>query len=588
MELRTAAGKDAVLHQMVFDVGVGRTHPTQAVDMASAMVKDGRASAAVASVAACGRQRHKAEDAFHKRVSELLDVALEPFPFSVPAWDETLVYKSTLELQAILPWELLGEMRKSPGAFERCMLGKNGLHAPAMYWANVSRGTFKHHVVSDPAYIPYQASIFPYTIHEDGIEVFADQEFNLYQFASALTDGSKHPWDLRYILLCVEKARKYFFETDDEIFRFLSWVDQVLESGYHPRVDHNNRPMQGRRAALAGKLFADGWMASMVYSAGDLKEKVETHRFNRNYLCMYMCERCLGTKSSGPLNAMDFSASAPWKNTQVTHEQYLATTPPSRLSPYTRFRSWTIHRHRFDDLHQIWLGFGKDVAGQLLYDCAAHYGATGNFERDLKLLYVDCKEHYRGRGGLSVKCFSSRTLSLEKGWPTLFQRLKGARSKRIFLWIAPKIIDIVQSGRDVSDYSVLRATMTWGLYNWVLFLDSCEMFLTDAQAAIAQMYGWTFLRAYSQLASIAVAQGMLAYKIRPKLHYFAHVALELDWTFENPNRQDLTMAEDYMGKFKKVGLKVHKQRFHLRVAQRLILVMSLRWRCPAANVVDAA
>ena len=156
-----------------------------------------------------------------------------------------------------------------------------------------------------------------------------------------------------------------------------------------------------------------------------------------------------------------------------------------------------MRRRRLDDSHQIWLAFGKDFAGQLLYDCAAYDGATGTFEHDLKLLDGDCKQHGRGRGGLSVKRFSSRALSLEKGWPTLFQRLKGATSKRVFRRIAQTIIDIAQPGRDVSDYSVLRATMAWGSYNWAVFLDSCELFLTDDHVAIDQVYGWTFLQAYS-------------------------------------------------------------------------------------------
>jgi hypothetical protein len=66
-------------------------------------------------------------------------------------------------------------------------------------------------------------------------------------------------------------------------------------------------------------------------------------------------------------------------------------------------------------------------------------------------------------------------------------------------------------------------------------------------------------------------------EVRPKLHYFAHLLLELVVTFENPRRQDLFSAEDYIGKIKRIGSMCHRSVVGLRVVQRLSNLLCLRW-----------
>ena len=49
---------------------------------------------------------------------------------------------------------------------------------------------------------------------------------------------------------------------------------------------------------------------------------------------------------------------------------YLSSTQPKNRSHWWDILGWDIYRNREDDLHQIWLGFGKDVVGQILLDLA--------------------------------------------------------------------------------------------------------------------------------------------------------------------------------------------------------------------------
>jgi hypothetical protein len=90
-------------------------------------------------------------------------------------------------------------------------------------------------------------------------------------------------------------------------------------------------------------------------------------------------------------------------------------------------------------------------------------------------------------------------------------------------------------------------------------------------------FGDLFLKSYQALAVDAVRCGRVAYKLRPKLHYCWHLFSELRRTGENPRRQDLFDAEDYIGKIKRVAAKCHARTASLRTVQRIIAFLVHRW-----------
>lgn len=119
--------------------------------------------------------------------------------------------------------------------------------------------------------------------------------------------------------------------------------------------------------------------------------------------------------------------------------------------------------------------------------------------------------------------------------------------------------------------------MAWALSRCLTLFDKCGLLLTEAEAAEAQGYGFQFLRDYSRLASDALLSLRCAYKFRPKFHYFWHLLHELPVTLENPRRQDLFGAEDFVGRVKKVACKCHRGTAHLNVIRRVLLILSHRW-----------
>ena len=60
------------------------------------------------------------------------------------------------------------------------------------------------------------------------------------------------------------------------------------------------------------------------------------------------------------------------------------------------------------------------------------------------------------------------------------------------------------------------------------------------------------------MADIAFKSEECLFRLRPKLHYFAHLLNFVAHTKLNPRRYDLFGAEDFMGKVKKLVKRVHK------------------------------
>jgi len=377
--------------------------------------------------------------------------------------------------------------------------------------------------------------------------------------------------------------------TVKEIVDYLAWNDDVMTSGMIPFEDYLGRPVR-----RGGQLLAGGWRASFSGWAGDLMEKVEQHNFARNYNCHFLCELDLGCRHLEHGNAYNFKPGAMWKALVISHAQYLATTPVADRSPWCAVKSWTIHRNRNDGLHMLWLGLAKDVSGQLLYDFARLMQARQPYLKDLDecLLkcWAFCNVWCKSNG---VDCvfpvFTQRTISYAStgDYPCIEKTMKGSKSKWLFVWAVHFAIDVVSQGWDMSEYASIRAMMAWNLLQFVQLSDRAGLFFADEVAEVVHRHGDRFLRSYQYLAGQALASGVCAYKLRPKMHQFAHTVMEVLATKENWAKQELFGAEDAIGKIKRVSLKCHRKTAPLRVAQRRALLYGLRWRrfrkaCPRA------
>ena len=554
------------------NVGDG-TRPKNIVVNARAVLKKHPDDEAAKFFASVGDTKLKnTERDFLRRCRRAFGVDLEPWFVEVPIVSKTSTSDiSMFEMAALAPHEVFAALHRAGRQFAVAMLGPSGTCSASSYWCEFGR-SMNDHVLSSPD----MASTVPLWVHSDGGEVFNTTEFSIFSWSSALVQDI-NPFDYKNLICLMPEEWKVKRETDAAIIEFISWSLRVLEAGVFPSTDHRGRPLTGHRQLMAGQPIAGGWRASLVGTLGDLKEKTKIHRLKRNYACNFFCDKCLCCRHMECGNGYDFRASAMWRMMPVSHELYLRTTPVGDRSPWCNHPSWSIYRHRDDMLHGWWLGFVKDVSGQLLFDLAGGDGA--DLDVSLKSLWLEMKAWLKDRGvTCNVKCFKKSTL-VDKAhdFPSLKAEIKASQSKLIFLRVARKAIDVSHEGEE-SGYNHLRATTCWNLLQVVRIFDDHEgPFLPEDAAKAAADHGELFLVTYQTLAASAIAFGRTAWRVRPKLHYAAHTFDEVRRTGENPRRQDLFDAEDFIGKVKRVASKCHGATASLRTVQRMIVFLCERW-----------
>ena len=370
--------------------------------------------------------------------------------------------------------------------------------------------------------------------------------------------------------------------TEAGITDMLNYQLEVLLSGEHPEIDFaTGKPFKcKKKATLAKTLLADGFRCAFSAWTGDLKEKVAVHRFSRKYNSNFLCERCLCNKALASANPWDFRRSSSWWHMKTTPLQYLQTHKGSARSPWSKVRGWSPLRNKNDNLHGIWLGFGKDVAASLMLDLASSaQGPDMELNDALFHMWLDFIKFWgeRGLNVSSIPIFTQTTLSWKchADYPVLENKMKASKAKLVFIWAAAKASAEPQVGPD-ADYIRVRAAMAWSLCNYVQISDRHGLLVSQEAAALLRTRGLQFLDTYQYLATMAYHAGVCRYKYRPKLHYFAHDLDELVVWRENPRRLELNAAEDHIGVVKRVARNCHKRTVSSRVAERRSLFLSAR------------
>lgn len=261
----------------------------------------------------------------------------------------------------------------------------------------------------------------------------------------------------------------------------------------------------------------------------------------------------------------------------IDHDMYMRTTPNLLKSPWACVPNWTLTRCLDDLLHLMWLGFGKDLIGQVLFERAMT--EYPSLEEGLTGLWRECKLWHKSRKtSFNYKRWTPTTISYKAAndFPIFETKAKAMKTKQVFLWLASSTIVRFNTGLDTSYHAELRSQMLWHLHKFVYTLDGEGDVLSQQTADDVCRDGEDFLRIYTHLASVAQASQMTSYKLRPKLHYFWHLLQYTRISRENPRRRDLFSAEDFIGRVKKIGQKCHRSSASLRIVQRMITLKRVR------------
>lgn len=136
-----------------------------------------------------------------------------------------------------------------------------------------SWGQSNHNMFNDGELWNVRDKVFPTFWHSDGGEVFANGKTYTIHHCSSPFAHDMDPKDARLYVIMVESSAKAV-ETDREVALFLKWLQEVLESGVFPYLDHNGRPIQAPWSEKSGHPIAGGFRMSFSAWTGDMEERL--------------------------------------------------------------------------------------------------------------------------------------------------------------------------------------------------------------------------------------------------------------------------------------------------------------------------
>lgn len=122
------------------------------------------------------------------------------------------------------------------------------------------------------------------------------------------------------------------------------------------------------------------------------------------------------------------------------------------------------------------------------------------------------------------------------------------------------------------------ALCSWALMRAVQLMDSNDIILGPNEASEIDSLLKQHLLHWQGLHQHYLHLGVERWKLRPKHHDTEHLASKTKETRVNPRFTACWQDESYLGQVKQVAVRCHAQNALLRIFQRIILNLSLRWK----------
>jgi len=183
----------------------------------------------------------------------------------------------------------------------------------------------------------------------------------------------------------------------EEIAKFIAWNFKVFESGVFPSRGYYNEKFDAnsKRGKRAGDKLMGGWQMVFAGTQSDGKARREMHNFNRWWKCRDICDGCdaqnPALKNVDPtLSYCDFTARARWRETVLSHDQYMAGDNVSPFACIPGFRKELALR---DFAHMDLLGYGRDLGAALTKSLhLRHELGEGLLDEQLRGLWGDLND----------------------------------------------------------------------------------------------------------------------------------------------------------------------------------------------------
>eukprot|EP00435_Cladocopium_sp_Y103_P011382 s2437_g3.t1 len=378
----------------------------------------------------------------------------------------------------------------------------------------------------------------------------------------------------------LETSESVAKQVNETAAKLASWSIKWAMEGVMPDVGFEGEPLTGHRLAMKGKPMAFGWRACYYAMKADLKARRWLHGFGRYYKAGWMCDSCLaqsGTKCDPRMHYKNFGDSKAWPLTAISHKMYMAM--PGQLSPWSVVPGWTLESTTFDFMHNLYLGTGRDLIGST-FKTLIRRGAYSHLpftDMDSILGFLqeemvnDCAQ-----SGLYLprKPTLTETSLSDKDYCELSTKFKACHIKIMVFWVAKKTQEVADGNPQDIVLQVL-ATCCYSLQKVVTLLDSSGIILDGDTAREASDMLFLHIKSYAWLAAYFYNERVMVFRIRPKLHYIYHQAIQLrEWRI-NIGVFATFHDETFLGKIKAVATACHGKTMTHRVYERYLLCLAL-------------
>ena len=124
----------------------------------------------------------------------------------------------------------------------------------------------------------------------------------------------------------------------------------------------------------------------------------------------------------------------------------------------------------------------------------------------------------------------------------------------------------------------LRSRMAWALSTFMqIWARGAKPYLSANERVESVELAEAFIDAYTRLAARNLSLERLLYRIRPKLHYVAHLIHDVRTSGLNPEAVACWLDEDHMKWLATIAASLHAKTASLKLAKRYLLKRSIGW-----------
>ncbi len=480
---------------------------------------------------------HGGDHNAHRRV-----VAALGYPKDAPklSWMEIPVAGGGVKPHPILcPIDTLEAHLKDPEKFQKRLRGEDlnvqdlwyGLRGAKVYEAN------ERHI--DPS------RSLAVTIHGDGAPTTKADGLFTISWSSLHASGNTR--QTKNVFTVIRK-KDIMPGTLDAVFSRLAWGLNACCDGVMPEQD-----WQGRQCPDRGRAIAEGWRLVTVMLRGDWEFYTQICGFPTWSSVPNMCWLCNASPTLGPLVWTDGLATAGWRGTMRSHEQYVAELLAAGKTRPAVFNIKTLRLEGVmgDVLHALDQGVASHVVGNVMITAMVKGQWGTNQASRAAGLEEHVKTWYKGRKSMCK--IEGRIpfgrVKASNDWPKF--KAKAAATRHL----AHYAEDLAREFSDGSEHDEKVVAVAAGLARIYTIMAEQPRFLSSSAKVELSRLSVAFMDVYSQLSADAVGARTKMWKMTPKFHILQHICERQSWI--NPRVIWTYGDEDLQRLVKEVALSCH-------------------------------